>query len=493
MKKYFLMLFIFLRLYPCFSQGYNHQWLLGSYNFFQDPKGRMLFNQSGYSLINENRKMVFKGTEGNISDANGNLLMSSNGIWIANALNDTMQNGSGLNPSILASNWPFGFPLNFGNVFLPFPNDSNKYVLIHKTAFDVFADSPKAIYKSLIDIALDSVIEKNDTLLIDTLSWGIGSCKHANGRDWWIFVMRDYNPIAYTFLLTPNGIDTIFTQTIGFTANTIGNVSGIVFSQDGTKMIYSTPISQSPNGTLLISDFDRCSGLFSNTQAIPITSNEYLFGLAFSPSGNYAYTCSSNYIFQINVSSLQVDTVAMYDGFISPPTSWCCATTFFGMYLAANGKIYVTSGSGVQHLHEINYPDSAGITCDVQQHSINLGYAQLRAVPNHPNYYLGCDTTLGCLCLIPNAIEESVTHNFNVKIFPNPSDGNFSISYLLPQNHKGKLEIFDIEGRKVYNQNLSQWSTLQFLNLQILSNGVYVVKLSSDNYSETKKLSIQKE
>jgi hypothetical protein len=42
------------------------------------------------------------------------------------------------------------------------------------------------------------------------------------------------------------------------------------------------------------------------------------------------------------------------------------------MYLAANGKLYITSGSSVQHLHEMNYPDSAGVACDVQQHAIEF-------------------------------------------------------------------------------------------------------------------------
>jgi hypothetical protein len=44
----------------------------------------------------ENRKMPFKGTEATICDAQGNFLMSTNGIWIANANNDTMLNGGGL-------------------------------------------------------------------------------------------------------------------------------------------------------------------------------------------------------------------------------------------------------------------------------------------------------------------------------------------------------------------------------------------------------------
>ena len=82
------------------GQGYNHQWLLGSYNLLQDPKGRMFIDSNSVAFATEFRKMAFKGTEGNICDVNGNFLMSSNGIWIANSTNHTMMNGSGLNPTL---------------------------------------------------------------------------------------------------------------------------------------------------------------------------------------------------------------------------------------------------------------------------------------------------------------------------------------------------------------------------------------------------------
>lgn len=104
--------------------------------------------------------------------------------------------------------------------------------------------------------------------------------------------------------------------------------------------------------------------------------------------------------FIIYIGSSSYCLVTTYDGFYSP-YSFCCATTFWIMYLAANGKIYVTTGNGTQHLHEINYQDSSGVACDVQQHAINLGIWNLRAVPNHPNYYLGpvicsvCDSLTG--------------------------------------------------------------------------------------------------
>jgi len=493
MKK-LLQIFLSLISFSAFSQGYNHQWLLGSYLFLQDPKGRILFDTNTYTLFNENRKMVFNGTEGNISDANGNLLMSSNGAWIANATGDTMMNGSGLNPSTFSTNWSSGFPFDYINVILPYPGDSSKYVLFHKTLWGTLWPAVTGFYKSTIDMSLDTglggVIDKNDTLLSDTLSWGIGACKHANGIDWWVIVIREYAPIAYTFLLTPNGIDTMFTQNLNFISNTYGVASAIVFSQDGKKMIYCTPINQTPSGTVLLYDFDRCTGLFSNLHSFALSPGAYLWGLAFSPSGKFAYACTSNNIYQISVDSLTYTTVATYDGFIS--TGTCCATTFWGMYLAANGKIYITSGSGVYHIHEMNYPDSAGIACDVQQHAIGLPYRQLRAVPNHPNYYLGCDTTSGCQCLA-TGINNLTEHDFRFRIYPNPvssASGGLNIGYQLPQNKSGLFQIYDITGKNVFKYVLPPWSNEQSFKLPELADGIYNCVISSVKERASKKIAV---
>ncbi|MBP9083773.1 MAG: T9SS type A sorting domain-containing protein [Bacteroidia bacterium] len=489
MKKLNFILIFILYASIANAQGYNHQWLLGNNPFINFPNGRGLFDTNSETFISEFRKMSFWGTQANISDANGSLLMASNGIWIANAIGDTMLNGGGLNPSPFTSNWMFGLPIGFGNVMIPFPGDSNSFVLFHKTLLATLSPTKVGIYYSKINLALDGglggVVVKNDTILVDTLSFGIGACRHGNGRDWWVIAMRDRNPEIYSFLLTPNGIDTMFVQPTGFLSNRYGNVSPLVFSQDGNKLICCAPRDQGSggsvaNGSVLIFDFDRCTGLISNMNSIEVSPTSYLWGLAISPSGNYAYACNSNYIFQINMNNMSVSTVAQFDGFISPPGDPCCATTFWSMYLAANGKIYVTSGSSVQHLTVINYPDSAGLACDVQQHSIDLvDYLHLRSVPNHPNYYLGCDTTLGCPCLT-TGIEEHISHDFRFKVAPNPTSGSFKITYLLPQNQPGKLEVFDINGRRIYEMNLPPWSTMQEVNLpKSISSGIYNCVITS--------------
>jgi hypothetical protein len=423
--------------------------------------------------------------------------MASNGIWIANATGDTMLNGGGLNPGGITSNWPNGLPMTANNIFLSFSNDTNKFMLFHHTAnFDGYSYPTYSIYLSEIDISLDngkgSVTNKNQNILSDTLNWGLGACKHANGSDWWVIITKHNTDSIFIINTSSTGIQYISSQKLNVPKSWYGVIQP-VFSNSGNQFAYFVYDSSTVNSTVLLFDFNRCNGTFSNPKIIPTTFGELIWGLAFSPSGKYIYACSSSSIFQIDTDNLSVDTVATYDGFVSPVGSSCCATTFWNMYLAANGKIYVTSGSGVQHIHEINYPDSAGIACDVQQHAIDLGYAQLRSVPNHPNYYLGCDTTLGCPCLT-TGIEEVGGHEFRFNVAPNPTSGNFKITYLLPQNQPGKLEVFDINGRRIYEINLPHWSTIQEVILpKSISSGVYNCVITSGGERGNKKVVLYKE
>ena len=141
-------------------------------------------------------------------------------------------------------------------------------------------------------------------------------------------------------------------------------------------------------------------------------------------------------------------------------------------------------------MHVINEPDSAGLSCDVQLHSLHLPCFQFRANVYHPNYYLGCDTTLGCPCLSATGIQEFTKHDFKFSVAPNPTNGSIKIIYLLPQNATGIFEITDMQGRVLFTYKLPPWSTLQNFNLSFLSGGVYSCCIKSESQMATTKLII---
>lgn len=483
-----------------FSQGYNHTWLLGYHYQASSILARMNFDSSSYVLLPEQRLMDFDDTEGNISDQDGNFLMSSNGIWIADSSGNMMLNGDSLNPGQVADDFhDQGLPMPNANLFLPMPNDTNKYVLFHQVAnynAPVGLDALE-IYYSIIDKSLNGglggVVSKNNIALNGVFSWGLAACKHGNGRDWWIIALSDNATGLHTFLMTPDTIQYMGLQNFSIQSFPYGFAGQPVFSPNGEKFAFGGSFTGGPNyqSKGFLFNFDRCSGVFTLDTIFNYPDSTLSYSSAFSPDSKYLYYSTLNNIYQINTDTSNIAStfqiVAVNDTFQSTGGIY---TNFYLMYLAANGKIYLTSGSSVLDIHEIDFPDSSGIACNVNLHNIHLPCLNTGTVPNHPNYYLG--RLIGSPCDSLTYITE-VEHDFKFSIFPNPSNGNFKIIYLLPQNKKGTLEIFDIEGRKAYQQNLPQWSTLQFLNLHQLANGVYAIKISSDNFTATKKLLIQKE
>ena len=228
----------------------------------------MTFDSFPPRIVREFRKMEFDATNSSFSDAEGNLLVYSNGLYIANHTNDTVPNGESINldhtidQSILYQ----------GVLFLPQPgNDSIVYLIHEERSVSYLSTNVTKVfncYFSTINLHSNdfngSVVEKNKLLIHDTLCYGkLTATKHANGRDWWIVIPKFNKPVYFKFLLTPYGIDTFPPQTIG--DSTFSNGGQAVFSPSGDK--YNR--INAPYETdmwLDIFDFDRCSGMFVNAQ-----------------------------------------------------------------------------------------------------------------------------------------------------------------------------------------------------------------------------------
>ncbi len=488
------------------AQGFNHNWLLGYDIALVDTnvistKAIIEFTNVSATVIPSSFKMPFMAAQGNISDSNGNLLMVSNGCWIADATLDTMQNGSNLNPNSFTDNWCdniTGIPYFHSNIFLPFPGDSTKYILFHMTGnHGVNNFKSSEVYYTIVDMTLNGGLggvpqgQKNIVVTADTLLPLMAVCRHANGRDWWIVNFEDNTSNIYTTLLTPSGVTSVTSQTLNVPIH-FYNMGQANFSPDGTKFAYhyrdfatgGLPVTHQ----MRLFDFDRCSGLMSNAQMILHVDSAYSGnGLAFSSNSKYLYFTTFTKVFQLNTDTLDVQAsltqVAEIDTFYSPYPPYL--TNFWMLNLAANGKIYISSGNSVIDIGYINQPDSSGLSCDVQQHALHLPCFYFRGHVYHPNYYLGCDTTSGCQCL--TSLPESNNHDFKISIMPNPSSGPLKIAYLLPQNQDGFLQITDIVGRVLFSSTLSPWSTLQSINLDFLAGGLYVCTISSEqNYVSRK-------
>lgn len=76
----------------------------------------------------------------------------------------------------------------------------------------------------------------------------------------------------------------------------------------------------------------------------------------------------------------------------------------------------------------------------------------------------------------------------DLSIYPNPvTNGKVFIYISSKQNSAKKVDFFDVLGKQIYSTQL----TGKELNISTLSKGVYILKITEGNTSETRKLVIK--
>ena len=475
------------------QQGLKNLWMGG----FEEESGLpwggtdldFIFEEVVISQVD--REIDFKRTNTNITNTIGTLLFSTNGAYIANASGDTMPNGTGLSPSNYTSTFPAGLHLPQAVMILPWPENPDLFVLFHSTYDDYEIQSAMQLYTSMIDLSTGSGVtsEKNQIIIADTLNLGkITGVRHANGRDWWVFCHKQDTNIFYRILLTPNGLSEPIQQAIGIVRAADGGQ--VCFSPDGSKFAYYWGDDED----LEIFNFDRCTGLFSDPVHIPIDDANAIGGVAFSPNNRFLYVSSVEDVYQYDTEASDIEAsmvhIAEWDGFYSPSPPF--ATLFDIAQLAPDGKIYISTGNGTQHLHVINEPDQAGMACEMVQHGVELPTYYMNSLPNHPNYHLGpvdgsiCDS----LGINTDVATLSMGEVLGVRVHPNPGKGLFTLNYPA-QPVEGLLEVMDGNGRIIHRKQLSQWTTLHRLDLTGHAPGLYHCRLSWGLRSASTRLIIQ--
>jgi lysyl endopeptidase len=140
------------------------------------------------------------------------------------------------------------------------------------------------------------------------------------------------------------------------------------------------------------------------------------------------------------------------------------------MSLAPDNKIYISTGNGTRYLHVINNPDSVGLACDLQQHSITLPSICANSIPYHPNYFLGPD--VGSSCDTLTAISETIPINGEqIAVYPNPAQNYFIVKHSFEQNQSVQFVLFNSTGKEILSKNI--FSVSQSIDISNLSNGIY--------------------
>ena len=449
------------------AQEYGIQWLLGYNESVLDFRNDTLINYPIGAFM-----PIFL-TNANICDSSGNLLYYTNGIYIAGKNGVALKNGDSLSPCTHSDdNRCCGLDIPQGVLFLPMPGNSRYYYLFHMSDDTFGGYRPGTLYYSIIDEqgngGKGAVIEKNTIYYKGIFKdGGMTACKHANGRDWWI-VMSDLNDTYYKFLLTPNGIADTLVQSIGPSYKNDVNVPYCKFSRDGSK--YVTSVIQGP---ILIMDFDRCSGEFSNPDTLfneaclPPSSCNGASSIEFSPNGRFLYVTNTLVLNQYDLSSAtpQQDSIAIH---IDSDTD-VIKTGF--LQLAPNGKLYASCyNGGYYFIHAVNSPDLKGDSCIYVDTAFTTLTAASNNFPNMVNYNLGSLRGSGCDTIFTDIRTESQEARL-LRVLPNPADKYFYVEMGMQGNYE--VDLLNVTGQIMDKKETRQ---VDIFDTGHLASGVYFLR-----------------
>jgi hypothetical protein len=454
----------------------DENWLVGyAYNHLP-PYGlnKIDFKDSFSISYVDNLPISYSRTSVTItSEQTGDMLFTSNGFIVLGKDRDTMENGAGLSPCYYQElDAEYGSAISQGTIVLPYPGSSSKYVLFHGPAVYQAPGYYSRLHMSVLDMNLNNgngkVISKNQTLIVDNLYLGsLTATRHANGRDWWIIAPRWSSDSYYQLLLTPDGISQLDSQHVDTTV--IIDYGAALFSPDGSKYLkYDPPVDR-----LVLMDFDRCTGRFSNLQEMFFPVVGPGGGAVFSPNGRWLYVCTDTIMYQLDMYAADISASRVvldtWDGYASP-----FGSGFGAGQLAPDGKIYFNCPNGENVMHVIHHPDSAGLACGFEQHGIQLLSYNAFTMPHYPNYYLGALPGSGCdtlaTALSPPASIASVY------LYPNPACERIFVG----TNHLSPpffVEIINHLGQAVYQQVITQSQSETEISTRNLPRGVYYLRL----------------
>ncbi|MCO6500720.1 MAG: T9SS type A sorting domain-containing protein, partial [Vicingus serpentipes] len=102
-------------------------------------------------------------------------------------------------------------------------------------------------------------------------------------------------------------------------------------------------------------------------------------------------------------------------------------------------------------------------------------------------YYFIDDVSVTLIDSIVGITENNNKHG--IKVYPNPSMGQFFVEYELKKSEKGRLELYDLIGKKVFSQPLNPGLKREHINLNNQENGIYLYKvIVNEQVVHTEKL-----
>lgn len=508
MKQLFLIILYVLIAHIGFSQvthgGYKNNVILGT-------GGPLINSFYGNTVINYNTNFTdtsvilfprhFHSATSSISSSSGQLLFYFNGFTLGDRWGNipAQADSFGKMPvnTTAFQSYSLGSIAHNGSVIIFKPGDSTRYYLIYNSEykgpvgwasqFDLYASGLLRMAEiGVNDTGGVTVISRDQIILNDTTEnvASIAACKHANGRDWWVIVLKYGRPEYFSFLFTP---DSIYTTKHTFPLPYAPNKTNqMTFSPKGDMLAIHGNLTKTR-----VFNFDRCIGAVTGVAMYdtiwpppyPLTWDRT--GCAFSPSGRYLYTNAAYDLFRYDLQAanpiLSRDTIIHMDGYYFDPYNGQAAT-FYDLYLANDGKVYLHANASVKSLTVIHDPDNP-VAANTNPSLFGFPLPRFNAYGsnNHPNYYLGQLSGSTCDTLGLTVANQNKENKLVINVYPIPANEQLNITYEPPTKANGIAIIYDTDGKLLKTQTLPIWSAAQSINVKDIPNGIYALKVTIDN------------
>ncbi|MFM2193159.1 MAG: hypothetical protein RLZZ118_2116 [Bacteroidota bacterium] len=496
-------------------------WVIGEYGEFLTFK-----NDTSKPIISRiqptwpsflNSIIVNKGHTCINDSANGNLMFMASDMQIRDRNGAIMLNGDTLiHSSYYSFNaYPIGIP-NQGSIALP-KGSNGEYYVFSSTMSDslynlqynigtgryIYDEVLYAVVDMKLNNGLGAVTSKRNYLIknAELNRTQLFACRHANGYDWWLIKQAIDSAVFYKFLIKADTIEGPFIQHDLYD-KLISHETGqgqLAFNSNGTQMASINswrvnPFSFCDSAKLVLTDFNRCSGLFSNLKVINMPrgwsrvalhnnncsdslGDNSAMGVCFSPNNRFIYTLSGHHLYQFDTQepnqSLQWLEIA---NALQDTSMWF--SDWGTLNLGPDGRIYIGNWGGSAYTMScITKPNLKGAACSFIDTFITSthpywsypnNYATLNAPPNMANYNMGA---------LPSACWPSSTTQLNYQttelyIYPNPSNSKVIID--IGELNKNNICITNTAGQVLYNQ-LPKTAKIS-IDVSKWASGVYFVR-----------------
>ena len=349
-------------------------------------RNSMRFENDTVVFLPQNSPIMDINTEvtSSISDADGNLLLFSDGQKVWNRNHAVMPNGNGLMGNFSASQCV---------LIVPHPGNPNQFYVF--TNDDYEHSLANGLRYSIVDMTLDGGLgdvipaTKNSLLLLGG-SEKLAATWHANGHDIWIGTCLYSSNTYLAYLIDQDGlhiepvvsvIGTTNLPDFGF-LTCLGNMR---FSHDGNRMATYVIADK-----IVIADFDNESGVFSNALELPLnfSGSDQPFGIEFSPDNSKLYVgqWQGGQIRQFDLG-FTTETEIFYSAYVVDVSQF---GTYGHLVLGPDGRIYVYQ-NGSNQIDYIAQPNEYGAACNFQQSNflVNIYFSNPgSSLPNMLSGYL---------------------------------------------------------------------------------------------------------